>query len=346
MNDRLGHYRGGWARPPTRRSPTDCGIASVPDAAAASLATPGRCPIDQVGGQAVLNGVMLRGPDSWAVAVRDPEGEIQLLRHDLPSPSRWGRVPVLRGVVALVGSLRLGLQALQWSAGVAAGQKVKLGVPGLIAAAVSLPLFVVGPAVAADHLAGGNRLTLTAVHALLEVALLLGYLLAIARNDEVMSFFRFHGAEHKVVNLFERGGPRTVAAALGETTRHPRCGTSFLLLVAVVAAGVSGLIGHLPAHLLIPVRIAALPIVVGLAFELIKLVGASPERWWARPIIAPGLALQAMTTREPSAADLEVALAALEAVAPAEAWAAPVAVGPQAPWPRRWHATRGPLAAR
>lgn len=293
--------------------------AAVPPATLASA--PDRCPFDQVGGQAVLNGVMLRGPGVWAVAVRDPAGRIQLMRQSLPSPSRWARVPVVRGVVALVASLRLGLHALQWSASIAAGQKVSLGVPGVIAAVLSLPLFVLGPAIAADFLAGGSRVALAGVHGLLEVILLLGYLVAAGRHREVRGFFRFHGAEHKVVNLFEHGGPRTPEAAAAHTTRHPRCGTSFLLFVAVIAAVVSGLIGHLPTPVLVPLRLAALPIVVGLAFEVIKRVGPHAERWWAKPVIAPGLALQALTTREPELADLEVALVALEAVAPAEEWA-------------------------
>lgn len=304
-----------------------------PRAAAVQAVTGERCPLDQVGGQAVINGVMLRGPKVWAVAVRDPAGEIQVWREALPGRSRWSRVPVLRGVIALVASLRLGLKALQWSAGVATGQKVNIGVPGMLAAAISLPLFVVGPAVVADLLAGGSRPGLAGVHVLLEVGLLLGYLLAVSRNEEVRGFFRFHGAEHKVVNLFERQGPRTVEAAAAETTKHPRCGTSFLLIVAVVAAAVSGLIGHLPGHLLVPLRLIALPLVVGTAFEVIKLVGANAERWWARPVIGPGLALQSLTTRQPTFDDLAVALAALEAVAPEHDWR-PTA-----------DATRGPLAA-
>lgn len=282
---------------------------------------PGRCPIDQVGGQAVVNGIMLRGPDAWAVAVRDPGGRIQLRREALAPPGRWSRLPVVRGPVALVGSLRLGLRALQWSASVASGQPVSLGVPGVVAAAISLPLFAVAPGVAADLLAGGSRLLLATVHGGLGVALLVGYLLAAGRHPEVRRFFRFHGAEHKVVNLFERRGARTLEAAARQTTRHARCGTSFLLFVAVLAAGLSGLIGHLPTMVVIPIRVAALPVIVGLAFEVIKRIGTAPDRWWARPIVGPGLALQALTTREPEADELEVALVALEAVAPTAEWA-------------------------
>ena len=304
-----------------------------PHTAAVQAATADRCPLDQVGGQAVINGVMLRGPEAWAVAVRDPAGVIQLRREALPPASRWSRVPVVRGVVALVASLRLGLTALQWSASVAAGQKVNIGLPGVIAAVISLPLFVVGPALVADVVAGDSRVALAGTHVALEVALLLGYLAAVARNEQVRGFFRFHGAEHKVVNLFERHGPRTLEAAAAESTRHPRCGTSFLLIVAVVAAAVSGVIGHLPGHLLVPVRLVALPLVVGLAFEAIKLVGARADRWWAGPVIGPGLALQGLTTREPSADDLAVALVALEAVAP------------ELEWTLTADAARGPLAA-
>lgn len=277
------------------------------------------------GGQAVLTGVMMRGADSWSVACRRPDGGIELRVEPLPTwGARWKRFPVVRGVVALGEALPLGYRALAWSAQHGLGQtkRVARWWEKLVTFALVTAIVVVAssaPAAAARWIAGAVGLDVAApvIEAALGIALLYGYLRVIGRLGDVRRLFQNHGAEHKVVNAHEAGVPLTVEAVQAFSTRHPRCGTSFLLVVALVSAvfyavvgGVGGLGG------LVLTRVLALPLIAGVAAELQLRLAEAIDRPWVRFLMRPGIALQRLTTREPGDDQVEVAIVALQAVLP------------------------------
>ncbi|HEX9991947.1 MAG TPA: DUF1385 domain-containing protein [Acidimicrobiales bacterium] len=284
-----------------------------------------------VGGQAVCEGVMMRGEDRWAVAVRRADGRVETRVEDVPPwCGRFERVPVVRGVAALAESFTIGVRGLTWSverASADAGQPVTL--PSLartvaLALGVVLTGFVIFPA-ALGRLAGGSHgLVVTAVEGAVRLAILLTYLVAIGRRADVRRLFAYHGAEHRAVATYEAGAPLTPEAARAFGTRHLRCGTTFLLLVVVVAVVVHSLAGAPGWGVLFASRLVAVPVVAGLAYELLRAAARGAERWpvvWV--LMAPGLALQALTTREPDDGQVEVALAALSAVLPPAGVTAP-----------------------
>lgn len=277
------------------------------------------------GGQAVLTGVMMRGADSWSVACRRPDGGIELRVEPLPTwGARWKRFPVVRGVVALGEALPLGYRALAWSAQHGLGQTKRAARwwEKLVTFALVTAIVVVAssaPAAAARWIAGAVGLDVAApvIEAALGIALLYGYLRVIGRLGDVRRLFQNHGAEHKVVNAHEAGVPLTVEAVQAFSTRHPRCGTSFLLVVALVSAvfyavvgGVGGLGG------LVLTRVLALPLIAGVAAELQLRLAEAIDRPWVRFLMRPGIALQRLTTREPGDDQVEVAIVALQAVLP------------------------------
>jgi uncharacterized protein YqhQ len=282
-----------------------------------------------IGGQAVIEGVMMRAPRSLAVAVRRPDGGVAILRQPLRLLSdRWRllRLPLVRGTPALVQSLAHGMRALRYSAEQAApaeerphGAGVAVATALALAAGVGLFFFVpllLANAVArlAPQLATGVAFNL--VDGLFRLLVFLGYLGLIAAWSEIRRVFEYHGAEHMVVAAYEHGDPLTVAGARVHSTRHPRCGTNFLLVVVAVSVLVFSLIPgawSLPAKLV--ARLALLPAVAGVAFEILRLGGGRRGRWLA----APGSWLQALTTRPPSDDQIEVALRALRAVLEMEA---------------------------
>lgn len=284
-----------------------------------------------VGGQAVCEGVMMRGDGRWSVAVRRADGSIDVRVEDVPPwCGRFERLPVVRGVAALGESFTIGLRGLTWSierAAVDAGQPAAL--PSLartvaVALGVVITGFVIFPA-ALGRLAGGSHgLVVTAVEGLVRIAILLAYLVAIGRRADVRRLFAYHGAEHRAVATYEAGAPLTPEAARAFGTRHLRCGTTFLLLVVVVAVGVHALTGAPGWAVLLASRVVAVPLVAGLASELLRAAAKGAERWpVVRVLMAPGLALQALTTREPDDGQVEVALAALSAVLPPAGVTAP-----------------------
>jgi uncharacterized protein YqhQ len=243
-----------------------------------------------VGGQAVCEGVMMRGDGRWAVAVRRADGGIDLRVEDVPAwCGKFERVPVVRGVAALVEAFAIGLRGLTWSVERAtAGTDRPLTLPSL-ARTVALALGV-----------------------------LLTYLAAVGRRADVRRIFAYHGAEHRAVATYEAGAPLTPEAARAFGTRHLRCGTTFLLLVVVVALVVHAVVGSPGWALLVTSRLLAVPLVAGLAYELLRAAAKHAGRSRVvRVAMAPGLALQALTTREPDDGQVEVALAALAAVLPA-----------------------------
>jgi len=261
----------------------------------------------KVGGQAVFEGVMMRGDTRWAVAVRTPAGDIDVHSDVVPTWGlRWKRVPVLRGLIAIAHAVPIGARAFRWS--MAKGLRPAprrstsvLRIAGLLAAVLLVP-----PALT-DRLVGGlhNGWVSGVFENVLTVAVLVGYAAAVGRLAILRTLFEYHGAEHKAVAAHEAGVAMTPQAAAHFSTRHVRCGTSLLLVIAVVAAVFS--LFHLPA-------VVVFPLVAGVAAELQLRAAANVHRSWVRALVRPGLALQGLTTREPSPAQLEVAIAALQAV--------------------------------
>jgi uncharacterized protein YqhQ len=290
-----------------------------------------------VGGQAVLEGVMMRGVRHWAVAVRKPAaegapadaGEVEVSTFPLDSALRRHRLlrlPIVRGVVALGGSLAIGFRALEVSANaqlppdeqegeqeISRGMWAGTVIVALAFAVVLFFLLPVGLTSLIKHQLGSSVL-FWVVEGVLRTAIFLGYLLLLSRVRDLRRVFEYHGAEHKTISCFEAGLPLTPANAGRFSRLHPRCGTSFLLLVMIVAIFVFAPIG-LPAwYWLVLTRILGVPLIAGISFELIKLAGRNRTRRWVRALMWPGMKLQLLTTREPDASQLEVAIASLRAV--------------------------------
>jgi uncharacterized protein YqhQ len=294
-----------------------------------------------VGGQAVLEGVMMRGVSTWAVAVRkplpeevsesgvDPErgahGEIEVTSFPLTSilkKHRLLRLPILRGVVALIESLVIGFKALGISANAQLPEDEKeisggmwLGTV-LVALALAVGLFFVVPvgltSLIKDEL--NSSFLFWLVEGIVRTAIFLGYLLLLSRLRDLRRVFEYHGAEHKTISCYEAGLELTPENAQQFSRLHPRCGTSFLLIVMIVAIFVFAPIG-LPAwYWLVLTRIIGVPLIAGISFEIIKFAGRNRRRRWVRTVMWPGLQLQKLTTREPDLDQLAVAIAAMEAV--------------------------------
>jgi uncharacterized protein YqhQ len=294
-----------------------------------------------VGGQAVLEGVMMRGVSTWAVALRTPlpeqladgalapgevpRGEIDVRSFSLTSilrRHRLLRVPIVRGVVALGESLAIGFKALGVSANAQLGDDDEPISGAMWAGTVALALllavglfFVVPVGVTSlvkDRL--DSALLFWLVEGVLRTAIFLGYIALLARMRDLRRVFEYHGAEHKTISCYEAGLPLTPENAQRFSRLHPRCGTSFLLVVMVVAIFVFAPIG-LPAwYWLVLSRILGVPLIAGISFEIIKLAGRHRRRRWVRALMWPGLMLQKLTTREPDHAQLAVAIAAMTAV--------------------------------
>ena len=278
-----------------------------------------------IGGQAVLEGVMMRGVSTWAVAVRKPDEEIAIESFPLVSVMKKHRVlrlPVVRGVVALFESLSIGFKALGISANAQLPEDEKeissKAWTGTIvlAMALSIGLFFLLPAGLANLSGAGedNGIVFVVVEKVIRISIFLGYLWLISRMRDLQRVFQYHGAEHKTISCYEAGLDLTPDNAQRFSRLHPRCGTSFLLIVMIVAIFVFAPFGKLDWHWLFISRVVGIPIVAGLAFEAIKWFGRNRARRWARILMWPGLQLQRLTTREPDLGQLAVAIAALEAV--------------------------------
>jgi uncharacterized protein YqhQ len=278
-----------------------------------------------VGGQAVLEGVMMRGASAWAVAVRpaaSPDA-IDVATFALPAGTAdrpWRRWPVVRGVVALGEALRLGLRALAIAADAQrAGEDPEL-TPGrwaalvAIALAVAVGLFFLVPLALAGLVTDPGSPAFWALEGVLRVLVFLAYLALLSRRAELRRVFAYHGAEHKAIACYEAGAPLEPASAQRFSRLHPRCGTSFLLVVMLVAVVAFAPLGLANWYVLVLARVLGVPLVAGVAFEVVKWAGRHQARPAVRAIVWPGLQLQRLTTREPDEAQLAVAIAALEAV--------------------------------
>jgi uncharacterized protein YqhQ len=278
-----------------------------------------------VGGQAVMEGVMMRGVSTWAVAVRTPAGEIETQSFPLTSWSkrqRALRLPVVRGVVALADSLAIGFKALGISANAALPddeEEISTTVWAgtlVVALLFAVGLFFVVPvgltSLFKDQL--GSAFLFWLVEGLVRTTIFLGYLGLMSRMRDLRRVFEYHGAEHKTISCYEAGLELTPENAQRFSRLHPRCGTSFLLIVMIVAIFVFAPLG-LPAwYLLLASRILGVPLIAGLSFELIKFAGRNRTRGWVRGLMWPGMQLQKLTTREPDGDQLAVAIAAMDAV--------------------------------
>jgi uncharacterized protein YqhQ len=282
-----------------------------------------------IGGQAVLEGVMMRGPSNWAVAVRKPDGEIAQVARPTTSPMarHWVlRLPVIRGVVALGESLTIGFRALAISANYAAqeegadGEEVsteltrgQLIFAFAIAIGFAVLLFKVGPALITDWI-GIEAGWFVIVEGLIRVTIFVLYLSLISLLPDLRRVFQYHAAEHKAINAYEAGEELEPARVQNFSLIHPRCGTAFLLWVMVIAIFVFAFFGRPAWYWLIATRILLLPVIAGIAYELIRFAGKHTGNRILMTLLAPGLWLQRLTTREPTLDQLEVSIRALREV--------------------------------
>jgi uncharacterized protein YqhQ len=289
-----------------------------------------------VGGQAVLEGVMMRGVSSWAVGVRTPPdedgagpGAIEVRSFPLEPWAKRRRLyrwPVIRGVVALVESLGIGMRALTISANAQMPEETGEISGGawtgtvIVAVLFAVGLFFVVPVGLTSLIKHqlGSSVLFWLVEGVLRTSIFLGYLFLLSRIPDMKRVFQYHGAEHKVISCYEARDELTPARASLYSRLHPRCGTSFLLIVMIMAIFVFAPVG-LPAWwLLVLTRIIGIPVIAGLSFEVIKWAGRNRSRGWVQAVMWPGLQLQKLTTREPDLDQLAVAIAALDTVLAAQ----------------------------
>lgn len=285
------------------------------------------------GGQAVLEGVMMRGRRLASVAVRRPTGELALKHIPLPNPApaSWMRLPVIRGLVGLKSAFTIGKEALDFSASVAVGDEeeelspLAQGATFLVALAIGIGLFVILPSAVANFAftqLGASVLLREAIEGVINLVLVVGYIYAISRIPDIQRVFGFHGAEHKVINAYEAGAPLTVEAVRPFTRIHPRCGTSFLVIAALIGFVIFLAVAGLPWWQRLGARIVLIPVVAAVAFEFMRLAANNYHRPWVRSMLAPALSTQYLTTREPDDVMIATAIAALVPVLEADGIAA------------------------
>jgi len=286
-----------------------------------------------VGGQAVLEGVMMRGPGNWAVAVRTPSGEIAHVSRPIDSAMarhRVLRLPIVRGVMALGESLAIGFRALAISANYAAKEEGEEGEDGeevstelsrgalifafAIAIGFAVALFKVTPGLLTELLPISSGTWFVVVEGLIRVSIFVAYLALISLLPDLRRVFQYHAAEHKAINAYEAGEELEPEVVQRYSLIHPRCGTAFLLWVMVLAVFVFAFFGRPSLEYLILERILLLPVIAGLAYELIRFAGKHRDNRILNVFLTPGLWLQRLTTRQPSLDQLEVSIRALREV--------------------------------
>ena len=284
-----------------------------------------------VGGQAVIEGVMMQNGERIALAVRrQSDGEIRV--RSIPARARFkrlGKIPFLRGTFRLYDMLSLGIRALNLSAQLAFPEDEQLGRTGsfftfAIAIVFAIGVFILAPLYATnafESLRTGNAIVFNLVEGLIRLTVLFLYLLVISRMKDIRRVFQYHGAEHKVVYTYEADEELTVENARKHTRLHPRCGTAFLMIVFVIAILVFSLVGNPVIWLKTLSRLALLPVVAGISYEALRFSGRTFDRWWVRLLAQPGLWLQRLTTAEPTDDMIEVAIASLERALGTEAQA-------------------------
>jgi len=276
------------------------------------------------GGQAVIEGVMMRGKNTMATATRRPNGEIGVDFQPLASlfTGKWRKTPLIRGIIALIESMVLGIQTLMSSANVALEEEqTKLSgwaMWGIILAAMafSVAVFFIGPLYITNLLKNylASSIVFNLIEGIIRVAIFIGYLKLISMMGDIKRVFAYHGAEHKSINAYEAGVPLDVASTRPFSTANPRCGTSFLFAVMVIAILVFSLVGKPSFGIMVASRVLLLPVIAALGYEFIYFTSRHVENPIMRVLLTPGLWLQKLTTREPDDKQLEVALAALKKV--------------------------------
>lgn len=301
------------------------------------------CPTS-IGGQAVMEGIMMRGPERSAVAVRIPDGRIHMRTTPNKKLGKWSKVPLLRGVVSFVTSLVQGTGTLMYSADVLEaywptgeeedkleawlnkkfGKKTAWNLMVYLsvafAIAISIGVFVLLPTVIVNW-AGAfveSPVVLNLIEGIFRLALFVVYVLLISRMEDIKRVFQYHGAEHKTIHCYEKGLELTPENAQSYYTLHPRCGTSFLVFVMVISLILFSLLGWPNLLWRITSRLLLIPVVAGLSYEVLRWAGRS-DSWLVRILSIPGLYMQKLTTEEPDTEQLEIAIAAMKAVmVPAE----------------------------
>jgi uncharacterized protein YqhQ len=277
------------------------------------------------GGQAVIEGVMMRGRKSMAVAVRDPSGKIVLHSEPLKGgfyDSVWRRTPFVRGLLILADTLILGTRTLMYSANVALSEEeVEFSTPMIVATVVlslgfGIGLFFVVPLLLVGFLDRyvASDVVSSLLEGLIRLSILLLYLGLIGLMPDIKRVFAYHGAEHKTIHAFEHGAPLKAKEVATHGTAHSRCGTSFLLVVVLLSVVVFASLGRPPMLLRIISRVLLVPVIAGISYEFIRFAADHSDNALVKLLIMPGMALQRLTTREPDEPMLEVAIAALKPV--------------------------------
>lgn len=272
------------------------------------------------GGQAVIEGVMMRGRETCAIAVRAPDRSIQTKELQLGAIYRSStfQIPFVRGLFLLWDALGLGMRALAYSANVQTDEEEQIGDGALGATMafsilVGLGLFFLVPAGAAHLIGDSFGLTgwlTNLLEGVLRLAILIGYIWGIGRMPDIERVYGYHGAEHKTINAFEAGEPLTVESVQKFSREHPRCGTAFLLTLVVLSIIIFTLLGPMPLLPRLATRILLIPLLAGASYEYLRLTARLIDRPWARPILAPNLFIQRLTTREPDDGMIQVAIKA------------------------------------
>ena len=276
------------------------------------------------GGQAVIEGVMMRGAQSVAIAMRAPDQQIVLHTEPLSAiyRSKFLKIPFLRGIIGLWDALGLGMRALTISANLQSGEDEKIEGPALyitigLSLTLGIGIFFLAPAAAgqlSEHLLRLNSWWGNLIEGMIRLLLLIGYIWGIGHIAEIRRVFAYHGAEHKTINAYEAGADLTPENVARHSLEHPRCGTSFLLTLVLLSVVLFSLLGPLPLGVRLLSRILMLPVLAGIAYEYIRWTAKHMESRLIRWMIKPNMALQHLTTREPSLDILEVAIAAFNAM--------------------------------
>ena len=280
----------------------------------------GASPEQTVGGQAVIEGVMMRAPSGWAVAVRTPDGNIETRCEELPrlsSRSKLARLPFVRGIMVLGESVTLGMRALTWSAQKQAGEDEEELTSWQLIGSMSIAmiffaaLFILGPVALADWLAEDSDLLFGLYEGVIRLAAFIGYIWLIGRMKDIKRVFEYHGAEHKTIHAYEAGEPLSIENIQKYRPEHPRCGTNFLLIVLLLAITVFSIIGKGPIWFLITTRLVFIPVIAGVSYEILRYAGLTADSRLGTILATPGLWLQRLTTGQPDGAQVEVAVASL-----------------------------------
>jgi len=280
-----------------------------------------------IGGQAVIEGVMMKGRKGWTVAVRGPKGDIYVKRESLSDLPKILKLPVIRGIIALFHALSLGIKAIEFSASKAYEEDGKGLSPLAIGSTIGISiflgiaLFILFPLYATKLLGvpfgsiNESSFIFNVVDGIIRIIVFLGYIVAIGMWKEMRRIFEYHGAEHKVIHAYECGNELTVNNIKGNSPLHPRCGTSFLLIVMIVSIFTFSCIPQDWSflHKLLS-RIVLIPAIAGISFEVLKLSAKLKENIVMNFLIQPGLMLQRLTTREPDDSQIEVAIRALQEI--------------------------------